>query len=177
MPKTSTSFSVGNPGGKGRAGGRSRQTKLNQIRKALANDLPRFTTALKQLALDGDMAALKLCLQYLSPPAKYSEVTIENAAELANLPADRRIEEANRLAIEGRLPVEHAELIINMASSEIHSGVLKQLRHLKARAKAGAAVAEILQLLGNLTVDAPSRQRTEDALDLATQSKPLSILQ
>ncbi len=104
MAKSSTSWKkgqTGNPGGKKKGTG-----KVSQLRALLDPHAEDLVNKAKDMALEGDMTALRLCLERLVPPIKIKD-------ELVSVPG---LNSSNGLVEQGQAVIDA------LASSEITPG-------------------------------------------------------
>lgn len=137
-------FEIGNPGG-GRP--RGAKNRITRIREQFAGDIPALVDKLKELALGGDVGALRLLLSYEAPPPKISDVVLEDCAELADLPPDLMLDEVNRRVALGQMPLEHGRILSDLARQRMEAQVISKLRQIQAAIRDGADLKAVLKSL------------------------------
>ena len=103
----------GNPNGRPK-GSKNRSTKL---REALLDELPELLATLKERALAGDMAAMRLLLERVMPPKKQEANTVDiPGLEEAETYQDKANAILSAVAV-GKLAPEHGVALINAIGS------------------------------------------------------------
>ena len=105
----------GNPNGRPK-GSKNRYTEL---REALKDDLPDLLATLKELALAGDMAAMRLLLERVMPSKKQEANTVDiPELEEAETFQDKADAILSAVAV-GKLAPEHGVALINAIGSMV----------------------------------------------------------